>query len=272
MRDGPASVLSFGVGSFEAGSFRGKAESLRAGESSRQRPSRREVFEAESLRGRGLRGGKSSRRRVFEPGCGWVVGFRSCLRPSVIVVPVRGSGRRVCLSAAGLRVHNPAPPQASSTPAGRNKSQIKSRINGKIKSQIKIKDCDEEPAPPAGLSAPSGNWRNSIGWPSQSQRRRSLRWCGSFPSLASSAPRGTAPNPGSKVRALRSGVQAAAAYSANLTPENRHCRQSPADATEGNEPKTDRRSAEIGGAGLVRRWVQPPVWRLATRQSRRCAS
>ncbi|WP_228561490.1 hypothetical protein, partial [Catenulispora pinisilvae] len=37
--------------------------------------------------------------------------------------------------------------------------------------------------------------------------------------------------------------QVAAAYSANLTPENRHCRQSPADATEGNEPKTNRKNS-----------------------------
>ncbi|MBS2539456.1 hypothetical protein KGQ20_42600, partial [Catenulispora sp. NF23] len=73
-----------------------------------------------------------------------------------MVVPVRGSGRRVCLSAAGLRVHDPAPPQASSTPAGQNKgtgkinrtSKIKSQ--SKIKNQSKIKSCDEEPAPPAG--------------------------------------------------------------------------------------------------------------------------
>ncbi len=46
--------------------------------------------------------------------------FESFLRPSVMVVPVRGSGWRVCLSAAGFRVHDPAPPQASSTPAGLN--------------------------------------------------------------------------------------------------------------------------------------------------------
>ncbi|WP_228561453.1 hypothetical protein, partial [Catenulispora pinisilvae] len=73
--------------------------------------------------------------------------FRSFLRPSVMVVPVRGSGRRVCLSAAGLRVHNPAAPQASSTPASRNKNQIEitGKINctSEIKSQIKVKNCDE---------------------------------------------------------------------------------------------------------------------------------
>ncbi|MBS2554808.1 hypothetical protein KGQ19_48970, partial [Catenulispora sp. NL8] len=71
----------------------------------------------------------------------WGVGFRSFLRPSVIVVPVRGSGRRVCLSAAGSRVHDPAPPQASSTPASWSKGtgQIKSKIKSKINSTGKIK-------------------------------------------------------------------------------------------------------------------------------------
>ncbi|WP_228561475.1 hypothetical protein, partial [Catenulispora pinisilvae] len=57
---------------------------------------------------------------VCGPGCGCAVGFKCFLRPSVMVVPVRGSGRWVCLSAAGFRVHDPAPPQASSTPAGLN--------------------------------------------------------------------------------------------------------------------------------------------------------
>ncbi|MBS2554794.1 hypothetical protein KGQ19_48900, partial [Catenulispora sp. NL8] len=57
---------------------------------------------------------------------------RRFLRPSVIVVPVRGSGWWVCLSAAGFRVHNPGAPQASSTPAspGKGTGQIKSKING----------------------------------------------------------------------------------------------------------------------------------------------
>ena len=72
---------------------------------------------------------------------------------------------------------------------------------------------------------------------------------GSFPSVASSAPRGTAPNPGSKVRALRLASWPAVSCSANLTPENRHCRTSPADATEGNEPKTSQR---CGGIGVTR--------------------
>ncbi|WP_194927499.1 hypothetical protein [Catenulispora pinisilvae] len=72
------------------------------------------------------------------------------------------------MSAAGFRVHNPAAPQASSTPAGRSKgkintkatdkinSQIKGKINNQVKGKInnqvkgKIKNCDEEPAPPAG--------------------------------------------------------------------------------------------------------------------------
>ena len=36
-------------------------------------------------------------------------------------------------------------------------------------------------------------------------------------------------------------MEAAASCSANLTPGHRHCRRSPADATEGNEPKTGRR-------------------------------
>ncbi|MBS2537792.1 hypothetical protein KGQ20_34070, partial [Catenulispora sp. NF23] len=75
----------------------------------------------------------------------WLLFERLFLRPSVIVVPVRGSGWWVCLSAAGFRVHNPAAPQASSTPASRSKgkSQIKDQINSKINS--KIKNCDEEP-------------------------------------------------------------------------------------------------------------------------------
>src|SRR4051794_9446058 len=55
--------------------------------------------------------------------------------------------------------------------------------------------------------------------------------CGPSPSVASSAASGTAPNPGSQVRALTLAGQAAVCRSANLTPENRHCRTSPADAT-----------------------------------------
>ncbi|WP_228561394.1 hypothetical protein, partial [Catenulispora pinisilvae] len=62
-----------------------------------------------------------------------VCGFQSFLRPSVMVVPVRGSGRRVCLSAAGSCVHDPAAPQASSTPASQSKSQIK--VNSKSHKQ-----------------------------------------------------------------------------------------------------------------------------------------
>ncbi|MBS2549468.1 hypothetical protein KGQ19_21630 [Catenulispora sp. NL8] len=70
-------------------------------------------------------------------GLRFVCGFQSFLRPSVIVVPVRGSGRRVCLSAAGFRVHNPAAPQASSTPASQNKDK------GQIKSKIKSHRQDQ---------------------------------------------------------------------------------------------------------------------------------
>ncbi|WP_228556317.1 hypothetical protein, partial [Catenulispora pinisilvae] len=90
-----------------------------------------------------------------------VRGFQSLLRPSVMVVPVRGSGWRVCLSAAGFRVHDPGASQASSTPASWNKgtgeitSKITGKINftGKVKSQIKVKNCDEEPGASGG-----GSW------------------------------------------------------------------------------------------------------------------
>ncbi|MBS2554807.1 hypothetical protein KGQ19_48965, partial [Catenulispora sp. NL8] len=86
------------------------------------------------------------------------------LRPSVIVVPVRGSGWWVCLSAAGSRVHNPAPPQASSTPASQSKGkingtgQIKSKINdtGKINSKIKVKPMVKSRAS-GGPRQPQGN-------------------------------------------------------------------------------------------------------------------
>jgi hypothetical protein len=36
---------------------------------------------------------------------------------------------------------------------------------------------------------------------------------------------------------------------ANLTPENRRCRQSPADVTEGNKPKTSQRCDYLGVVG-----------------------
>ncbi|WP_228556338.1 hypothetical protein, partial [Catenulispora pinisilvae] len=88
--------------------------------------------------------------RVREPGCGGFVVERRFLRPSVMVVPVRGSGRRVCLSAAGFRVHDPAASQASSSPASPNKIKSTSKINCKINCKIKVKSPGEEPAPPAG--------------------------------------------------------------------------------------------------------------------------
>ena len=54
---------------------------------------------------------------------------------------------------------------------------------------------------------------------------------------------------------MRSGGQVAVVCSANLTPGHRHCRRSPADATEGNEPKTSRKRSNrrdhkrgLGGA------------------------
>ncbi len=50
---------------------------------------------------------------------------------------------------------------------------------------------------------------------------------------------------GSKVRAVAVGVASCGLYSANLTPGHRRCRRSPADATEGNGPKTDRRSTKL---------------------------
>ncbi|MEZ0112782.1 hypothetical protein ABH920_006806 [Catenulispora sp. EB89] len=62
------------------------------------------------------------------------------------------------------------------------------------------------------------------------------------------SPTGTAPNPGSKVHALRSGGPGAVGYGADLTPGNRHCRTSPADATEGNEPKTSQGFDRFGVA------------------------
>ncbi len=76
---------------------------------------------------------------------------------------------------------------------------------------------------------------------------------------------------GSKVRAVAVGPASCGLYSANLTPGHRRCRRSPADATEGNEPKTDRIGAKPSGAGPATRRVRPPVRRLAARQSRGCA-
>ncbi|MBS2548626.1 hypothetical protein KGQ19_17295, partial [Catenulispora sp. NL8] len=66
----------------------------------------------------------------------------------------------MCFSAAGFRVHNPAPPQASSTPASQDKGtgQIKSKIKGtgKINSKIKVKPMVKGRAS-GGPRQPQGN-------------------------------------------------------------------------------------------------------------------
>ncbi|WP_194926181.1 hypothetical protein [Catenulispora pinisilvae] len=93
---------------------------------------------------------------ALRAGSRFVCGFQSFLRPSVMVVPVRGSGRRVCVLAAGFRVHDPAASQASSTRASQNKGtgQIKRKIKREIKGhkqdqelkiKVKVKGCDEGP-------------------------------------------------------------------------------------------------------------------------------
>ena len=127
---------------------------------------------------------------------------RRFLRPSVIVVPVRGSGRRACLSAAGSRVHNPAAPQASSTPASRSKDtgQIKSKINSKVK----VKSCDEEPglrraSTTSGKLARFPRVAGSVSAAAVGEVVRSV------PHGRVVSPGGTAPVSGGKVRALAVG-------------------------------------------------------------------
>ncbi len=72
---------------------------------------------------------------------------------------------------------------------------------------------------------------------------------------------------GSKVRAVAVGPASCGLCSANLTPGHRHCRQSPADATEGNEPKTDRKNSNRRARrpGLAMRLPVRP-WRRAVGQ------
>ena len=134
------------------------------------------------LRGLGLRAG-------LLLGCG----FQGFLRPSVIGVPVRGSGWWVCLSAAGFRVHNPAAPQASSTPASESKSKgpdqeqdqeprARARSTAQARSRAVVKSRAS-----GGPRQPQGNLRGSLGWLGESQRLRFVGWCGPFPSVASSA-------------------------------------------------------------------------------------
>ncbi|WP_228556190.1 hypothetical protein, partial [Catenulispora pinisilvae] len=62
-------------------------------------------------------------------------------------------GGRVCLSAAGFRVHDPAASQASSTPASQSTSTGKSQVNSQIKVNGKVKSHGEEPGASGG-----GSW------------------------------------------------------------------------------------------------------------------
>jgi len=79
---------------------------------------------------------------------------------------------------------------------------------------------------------------------------------------------------GSKVRAAAVRPASCGLYSANLTPGHRHCRQSPADATEGNEPKTDRKKSNrrarrrgLGGAAAGKS-VATGRWSVGQRRAR----
>ncbi|WP_344661768.1 hypothetical protein, partial [Catenulispora subtropica] len=59
--------------------------------------------------------------------------------------------------------------KSNSKAKGKSKAKSNSKAKGKSKGKSnskakgKSKSCDEEPAPPAGASAPSGNWRGFPG-------------------------------------------------------------------------------------------------------------
>ena len=162
--------------------------------------------------------------------------------PHLRPLPLRQVGAR-----AQARARSRARSQARST--ARSRAVMKSRASG-------------------GPRQPQGNLRGSLGWLGESQRLRFVGWLRFVPLGRVVSPGGTAPVSGGQVRALAVGRAGGGCQSANLTPGHRHCRRSPADATEGNEPKTGRRSTKPSGAVPATRRARPPVQRVAARQSR----
>ena len=172
--------------------------------------------------------------------------FQSFLRPSVMVVPVRGSGWRVCLSAAGSRVHDPAPPQASSTPASQDKGKGPDQEQDQGHKQDQQQDQGQTHGEEPGLRRASATSGKLARFPRVAGSVSAAAVCG----VVRSVPLGRVVSPGVQHRCpgvksarLRSGGQVAVVCSANWTPGHRHCRRSPADATEGNEPKTGRKKS-----------------------------
>ncbi|MFD0639116.1 RICIN domain-containing protein [Catenulispora yoronensis] len=102
--------------------------------------------------------------------------------------------------------------------------------------KLKVKSWVKQ-ALPAGASDPSGNWRRLHRGSGQSLRWRFVRW-GFVPLGPVGSPTGTAPPPGCQVHAVAFEVLPCCCRCMDWTPGRRHCRQSPADVTEGNEPKT----------------------------------
>ena len=82
-------------------------------------------------------------------------------------------------------------------------------------------------------------------------RRRLVGWCGLFP-WSRRQPDGYSAGPRESSPRRCAGRAGGGWVCANLTPEARHCRRSPADVTEGNKPKTSQGSDDPGvGVGCV---------------------
>ena len=134
--------------------------------------------------------------------------------------------------------------------------QVRARTKARSRatSKIKVKGCDEGP----GLRRASATSGKLARFPRVAGSVSAAAVCEvvrSVPHGRVVSPMGTAPVSGGQVRAAAVGRAGGGCQSANLTPGHRHCRRSPADATEGNEPKTDRKKSNrrdrrrgLGGA------------------------